>query len=403
MFQDKNIVTGGSSSRYKSEYSYIPSANATAGSGSGWQKAHDSKTFAPGQDTIKIGGGVSDKVQYNRTLEAAAEKTKPTPNVKVGDTLLSTDSKNQVLDSIPGFVPGSSFYSSIATEKPGSVGNDTLGATGTFRSGIMGNANAGYEVGKDSVTVKASGSATAGVKVDGEAHLNTGIVNLGAKGEATAGATVSGNASVTADLKNGVTAEVGGKAFVGVEAKASAEAELGNTAKVGAGIAGQAGVGVEAKADIELNLDNVGVDLALGASLGLGAKVEVDLSISPKGAVQDAITVGRTTGKLAVDAYDYASDKVSAAADTVSTAANDAYDYTSGKISDASDAIGEAANDAYDYTADKVSDVADAAGDAYNYTTDKVSDVADTAKEAANDIGDMANDAYESVKNRLGF
>jgi hypothetical protein len=53
-----------------------------------------------------------------------------------------------------------------------------------------------------------------------------------------------------------------------------------------------AGIGIKGSADVDVGWDNVGVDLELGAALGIGAGFSVSLDFSPADTVDAIADVG---------------------------------------------------------------------------------------------------------------
>ena len=75
--------------------------------------------------------------------------------------------------------------------------------------------------------------------------------------------------------------EIQGEVFAGAELILEQKTQFGDLAEVGGGVDIKAGIGAELKGDPEIGYDNIGVDLSIGVTLGLGADFNVDVAISP--------------------------------------------------------------------------------------------------------------------------
>jgi uncharacterized protein YukE len=100
-----------------------------------------------------------------------------------------------------------------------------------------------------------------------------------AEGKAYAGAEANADAGVSLG-KDGVRAGVGGEAFVGGKAEGSVNQQVG---PVDVGVGGEIsyGLGAHIDADAEISADHVGVDFDIGATLGIGGGIKVDVGIDP--------------------------------------------------------------------------------------------------------------------------
>lgn len=79
---------------------------------------------------------------------------------------------------------------------------------------------------------------------------------------------------------DGMKASAGGDVFVGGKAEASINQDFG---PVDAGVGGEIsyGIGAHAEADAEFSADRVGVSVDIGATLGIGGGVELDIGFDP--------------------------------------------------------------------------------------------------------------------------
>jgi hypothetical protein len=141
-------------------------------------------------------------------------------------------------------------------------------ATGTISTdGAQGRVDVGAELAL---------SASAGAQTAG----TIGSASAGAQAKVTAQATGTAGGSVTT---GGVNVNVGGELFAGVKVGAGAQGELGGGMVSGsAGVEGMAGVGVTGQVGGAFNLNEVGFKVKLGASLGFGGSVSLNVGFSPK-------------------------------------------------------------------------------------------------------------------------
>lgn len=125
----------------------------------------------------------------------------------------------------------------------------------------------------------AAGSLSAGAylaKVEGKYSNSYGTT---AEGKAYVGA--EGNADAGVSLgKDGLKAGAGGEVFVGGKAEGSVSQEVG---PVDVGVGGEVsyGLGAHFNADAEVSADHVGVDFDLGATLGVGGGIKIDVGVDP--------------------------------------------------------------------------------------------------------------------------
>jgi hypothetical protein len=166
-----------------------------------------------------------------------------------------------------------------------------LGTTVHANAGVS-NREAHLTVG-GRVEFGAAVSATAGV---GNAALGAGVA-----GRVFAGAAVEGEATVKVGL-DGITAEVEGRVLVGAEAEVEGELSvLGVVARPHAAVS--VGFGLQYQAEADLGLDKISFKVDLGATIGLGVNVGVDVSINPRavaGGAVDAIEGGASSAKKGI-------------------------------------------------------------------------------------------------------
>ncbi|SLF38511.1 hypothetical protein [Mycobacteroides abscessus] len=153
------------------------------------------------------------------------------------------------------------------------LGADTKGKASAEALSVHGKAE--YKVSSDGLSAGANASANL-VRVDAEGSIQAGV----AKAEGSVSAAVDASASAQASItKTGVN--IGADAFAGAEATAKGSVDLGG---VGAGVTatGYAGVGAAANVDVGVKDGKLTAKGTLGAALGLGGKIKVDVSIDPK-------------------------------------------------------------------------------------------------------------------------
>jgi len=272
--QDLFVVDNGSDGkdhRFRSDYVYDPDLTGI----NRFRPETAADRDGSNNNTFRLFGGTSDEFRYNNSESQAPKKT----DVSIGDTVWS----------------GSDL---LGVEREAVAGDEHNGASASVSAGLHLQGSAGYSLDRNSLNARVSGEAFAGVSAEAEAHAELGPLEAKVEAEARAGAGVSGNATITIDPRNGLSAEVGGEAFAGAQVTLEAEAGLGDSADVGGGVDLKAGIGVEANADIDFGIDEIGVDLEIGAALGLGADFKVDVSISPTGIIDDVGDIAEGAGNL---------------------------------------------------------------------------------------------------------
>lgn len=144
---------------------------------------------------------------------------------------------------------------------------------------IAGKASA--KIVSDGIEAEVGAKATA-VRVEGKAGAEYGYAEV--KGEASAEVAAEAKGAASATLSEGV--HVGGEAFAGAKADAKVS---GDVAGVGgtAGVEGWAGVGAAADAEVGWDDGKVTIGGELGVGLGLGGKVDLDITVDV-GEVADA-------------------------------------------------------------------------------------------------------------------
>lgn len=139
---------------------------------------------------------------------------------------------------------------------------------------IAGKASA--KIVSDGIEAEVGAKATV-VRVEGKTGAEYGYAEVKAEASAEVAAEAKGTASAT--LSEGV--HVGGEAFAGAKADAKVS---GDVAGVGgtAGVEGWAGVGAAADAEVGWDDGKVTIGGELGVGLGLGGKVDLDITIDAR-------------------------------------------------------------------------------------------------------------------------
>lgn len=119
-----------------------------------------------------------------------------------------------------------------------------------------------------------------------EVHGETDFGTRGAA-EAYIGAEASAEASAQVG-PGGAEISAGGEVFAGGRIEGGVSQDIGDVGSVGVGGSLSYGIGAEADVSAEASWDRIGFSGDVGLTLGVGAEINVDLSISPSGIV-DAI------------------------------------------------------------------------------------------------------------------
>lgn len=157
---------------------------------------------------------------------------------------------------------------------------------------VSGEAHAG--IGPDGAEVTASAEASAGLSAEAKAGFIAGGLGVGgvATGFAGAKADAKGSASIGPDGAE-VGVEAGG--FAGVRGTAEGEVSLGDSVTVGGNAEAIAGLALEVDGSAKVGFDEVSVALDLGAALGVGGSLGVDVSFSPSGIANDVGDLASST------------------------------------------------------------------------------------------------------------
>ncbi|MBL3735119.1 hypothetical protein [Mycobacteroides abscessus] len=216
-----------------------------------------------GQDMLKPGGRHAQTPPGVKTKDFGNPEA---PDVKKpkGATLAQGDTGDK----------SAAVWKAGGEEGKGSfLGADTKGKASAEALSVHGKAE--YKVSSDGLSAGANASANL-VRVDAEGSIQAGV----AKAEGSVSAAVDASASAQASItKTGVN--IGADAFAGAEATAKGSVDLGG---VGAGVTatGYAGVGAAANVDVGVKDGKLTAKGTLGAALGLGGKIKIDVSIDPK-------------------------------------------------------------------------------------------------------------------------
>ena len=140
-----------------------------------------------------------------------------------------------------------------------------------------GKAEGTWSIDGDGLTT--AGTVTAGGYLAKASGAWSNSYGTTASGSAYVGAEGNAKGSLSLGL-DGMKASAGGDVFVGGKAQASINQDFG---PVDAGVGGEIsyGIGAHAEADAELSADRVGVSVDIGATLGIGGGVELDIGFDP--------------------------------------------------------------------------------------------------------------------------
>ncbi|MGO1166035.1 MAG: hypothetical protein ACTMHL_05395 [Janibacter sp.] len=171
-----------------------------------------------------------------------------------------------------------------------SWGDENLGASAEVLSA---NAETSGQAGvslEDGAYVQANAEAGAYL-AKGEAHWQNQH-GTGAEGEAYIGAeaTAEGQASIG---PGGARIDAGLDAFAGGKAEGEVSQDIGDYGSVGVGGEVSYGIGAHAEVDGEISADRIGVSVDVGATLGIGAGVNFDVSVSPSEIIGDLGDAGQ--------------------------------------------------------------------------------------------------------------
>lgn len=140
-------------------------------------------------------------------------------------------------------------------------------------------ASADYQAGFSQDGLVLAGGVTAGAYVAKVSGAYSNSYGTAAEGKAFVGAEGNADAGFTLGA-DGAKATLGGEAFAGGKAEGSVSQDLG---PVDVGVGGEIsyGIGAHAEADAEFSSDNIGVSVDIGATLGLGGGIKLDIGFDP--------------------------------------------------------------------------------------------------------------------------
>jgi len=231
-------------------------------------------TTSTSRTTTGDGGKANATIHHGRRSERTVERN-TVADVRTGPTVAQAERRG-----------------SFRAER--SVGNENANAS----IGVRANGQARARIGLTGAEVSASGDVFVGARagVQGRAGPASGEAEL------RVGAGARGNASASIG-RGGARLEAGGEAFVGARASANGRLSV-REGSVGAGVEGYAGVGVTGRASASLSTTNVGFKFKVGAALGIGGSVSVDLSVNPSAIAERAGNVVQDIGSGAKKAFD---------------------------------------------------------------------------------------------------
>lgn len=162
----------------------------------------------------------------------------------------------------------------------GSVGDENLGASGSVLSA---DASTAGSMGVDATQgAYVTANAQAGAYLaQGEVHWSDDVTGTSAQAEGYLGA--QANVEGTANIgPGGAQIGIGGEAFAGGSIEGSVSQDIGDYGSVGIGGELSYGIGAEFDVGAEVSWDEISITGEAGLTLGLGAGVDLDISISPR-------------------------------------------------------------------------------------------------------------------------
>lgn len=255
---ERNTLSGGTKQAARADYIYSQNESA-------FIRQHETNQFAPYENTIRVNGGTSDEFRYNNTDSQTPPNNR---SFQVGESVSTT-----------GFA-GVELYQD-------SIGDEGLGATAQINAGVRGTATANVSIDKNGLEANTSVEGFVGVEANAEAHAELGPVTGTLSVEAQAGVHGLAGLGFSIDPRNGLAGQASVALFAGAQVELEAATELGDSIDAAAGVDLKAGIGIEASGDIEFGLESIGMDVEIGAALGLGLDLKIDVSVSPIGIYDD--------------------------------------------------------------------------------------------------------------------
>lgn len=219
--------------------------------------------------------------------DASTEKKKDTDKLAVNATLYQRQ------------ISGEASVAKIEGEAKLADGVTAKGNVHALHVAGQGSISGGVDLRNGTIRGDVSGRVEAHlVGAEGSVQAKTALGTTSVKGKAYIGAEASGNARVTIDPRKGtVVASAGVDAFAG----AKASLDVNQSLKVGGhevgsvGAKGEvyAGIGVKANATVGIEKGRVKASFELGAALGVGAGIKVNVDIDVVGTAKAAVDVGK--------------------------------------------------------------------------------------------------------------
>lgn len=222
-------------------------------------------------ETHKVSGQFG---QASGGVDLQTLETRAGTFVNKGDGALSVGAAGQA-HLIRVGVGGTASTQTIKVQGRDVLANEANGSAEGY-IGARGVAETGIEFGKDP-TVKAIVGGFAGQNISAEGDARTKILGagLGVNGNVSAGVGVEGSAGLSI-TKEGTKIGVGG--FAGDSASATGGFDVLGVG-AGATATGYAGVGAELSSTASMEKGKLKIKGTLGAALGVGGKVSVDLTV----------------------------------------------------------------------------------------------------------------------------
>jgi hypothetical protein len=238
------------------------------------------------QNSFQASGQINRN--YNKTYSNGDTSDLFTPNSK-------QTRGGELLGKLPGItLAEGSFEKSVAAHtRAGSFGTpggfaQGQGSYSVGEASVKGSGKVSLEGGALKATGSLEASATL-LNAQGSVRIGKGDYNLQAQGEAYVGAKAKANGEMVIDPAKGIyAAKIEADAFVGARVGAEANVNLGKFGAIGGRAEAWAGAGVAFKAEVGFKQGRLKARLDIGAALGVGFKLGVNIDIDLKG-IKDTV------------------------------------------------------------------------------------------------------------------
>ena len=242
----------------------------------------------------RTGQSVSENTRVSQGSNGRLRGSTETDEEEEGIERRPADSVNATGRLFETTLAGDNQYHGVATVDHRMTRDETGAGYEAHALAAQGKVDAGGTVnlksGEVNVGVNAQGRADL-VGASGRAQVGSTSTTAGAgfvEGEAHVGARGEAGAGVGVDLSRGeVQARIGGEVFAGAEVRGTAGYE-NRYGGVSVTARGQAGIGGAAGAEVSLKDGNLRAHADLGAAVGLGGRVTVDVNVNLGNVASDA-------------------------------------------------------------------------------------------------------------------